>query len=69
MFNGHFKCGIMPYKVERERIMRRWDAWRKYIAGGGKASWPRDELEIILDIYDEDIDNLQKEIECLKKQK
>jgi len=29
--------------------MTRWDAWRKYIAEGGKGSWPRDEFEMLLD--------------------
>lgn len=26
-----------------------WDAWRRYIAMGGKASWPRDSFESVLD--------------------
>ena len=35
----------------RDEIMQRWDAWREYIAEGGKASWPRDEFENALDSY------------------
>ena len=31
--------------------MSRWDAWRKYIAEGGKGSWPRDEFEMLLDYF------------------
>ena len=31
-----------------EEILKRWDVWRKYIAGGGDASWPRDEFENII---------------------
>lgn len=34
--------------------MRGWDAMRKYIAEGGKASWPRDNLESWLDAADQD---------------
>jgi len=30
-------------------IMKNWDRWRKYIANGGKASWPRDEFESLVD--------------------
>lgn len=37
----------------REDIMRHWDSWRRYIANGGKASWPRDAFESLLDYYDE----------------
>jgi len=35
----------------REGILKRWDYWRKYIASGGKSSWPRDEFESLLDCY------------------
>lgn len=40
-------------EYDREAIMRRWDAWRKYIAEGGTASWPRDEFEGLLDWIEE----------------
>jgi len=43
--------------LNREQIMQRWDAWRKYIADGGKGSWPRDEFESILD----DLEGLNKQ--------
>ena len=33
----------------REGILKRWDIWRRYIASGGKGSWPRDEFESLLD--------------------
>jgi len=36
-------------KMDRELIMKQWDTWRKYIAEGGKASWPRDAFESLLD--------------------
>lgn len=29
--------------------MEAWDKWRSYIAEGGKASWPRDAFESMLD--------------------
>ena len=35
--------------MEREEIMQQWDRWRKYIAEGGKRSWPRDAFEALLD--------------------
>jgi len=37
--------------MDREHLMSRWDAWRQYIAGGGKGSWPRDEFEMLLDYF------------------
>jgi hypothetical protein len=33
----------------REDIMRHWNSWRRYIAEGGEASWPRDAFESLLD--------------------
>ena len=51
----------------REGIMKEWDQWRKYIAEGGKASWPRDAFEILLDYFDEQLtaqnDGHQKKID------
>ena len=40
-------------KNNREKIMQRWDVWREYIANGGKASWPRDDFEMLIDSLDE----------------
>jgi hypothetical protein len=48
---------------KREAIMQRWDKWRKRIAEGCKASWPRDEFEMLLDAYDEEIARLKAELE------
>jgi len=39
----------------RKKIMKQWDSWRKYIADGGKASWPRDAFESLLDGFQEKI--------------
>ncbi len=46
----------MDQKVDRESIMKQWDSWRQYIADGGKASWPRDAFEALLDYFDEKLD-------------
>lgn len=35
--------------VTAPEIMERWDSWRAYIADGGKASWPRDAFESLID--------------------
>lgn len=43
----------------QEEIMKMWDSWRKYIAEGGKASWPRDAFENLIDCYDQEIKQLQ----------
>jgi len=43
----------------REGVMREWDKWRAYIAGGGGGSWPRDAFESLLDYYDEQIEDLR----------
>lgn len=45
--------------IDREHIMQQWDSWRKYIAGGGKGSWPRDAFESLLDYFEEQL-NQQK---------
>ena len=44
----------------RADILKEWDKWRKYIAEGGKASWPRDAFESLLDDYDEKIEEQNK---------
>jgi hypothetical protein len=40
---------------DREDIMRHWNSWRRYIAEGGEASWPRDAFESLLDHFEEQI--------------
>ena len=40
-------------------IMNQWDNWRKYIAEGGTASWPRDEFEMVIANYEEKIKELK----------
>ncbi|GAH02057.1 unnamed protein product [marine sediment metagenome] len=35
--------------MDREKIMRQWDYWRKRIADGDKSSAPRDWFESVLD--------------------
>lgn len=40
--------------MDRAEIMQQWDTWRKYIAGGGGGSWPRDAFEALLDAIDEE---------------
>uniref|UniRef100_A0A6H1ZMB2 Uncharacterized protein n=1 Tax=viral metagenome TaxID=1070528 RepID=A0A6H1ZMB2_9ZZZZ len=42
---------------DREEIMKQWDSWRKYIADGGKASWPRDAFESLVDGFQEKIED------------
>lgn len=39
-----------PY--DRETVMKQWDKWRRYIAGGGEGSWPRDAFEALLDCFE-----------------
>ena len=46
--------------------MKQWDSWRRYIAAGGKDSWPRDAFESLLDEYDEEIELKNKLIENRK---
>ena len=47
----------------RESIMTEWDKWRKYIAEGGKGSWPGDAFESLLDYFEERDQKLQWMIE------
>ena len=47
-------------KIDRKQIMKQWDAWRKYIAEGGKASWPRDAFEGLLDYFEELLEDADK---------
>jgi len=57
----------MTREEEDEKIMQRWDEWRKYISNGGKASWPRDEFENLIAWYEERIKELEDERERLSK--
>ena len=52
---------------DRKIIMKMWDTWRKYISGGGGASWPRDGFEILLDSYDEELAEVRAELEALRE--
>ena len=45
---------------DREKIMKRWDSWRHYIANGGGGSWPRDAFESLLDSFEEEIEELKR---------
>jgi hypothetical protein len=42
--------------LEREKIMREWDYWRKEISQGFKGSAARDWFESVLDYYDEKVE-------------
>ena len=42
-----------PTKIDPEEWMRYWDGWRRYIAEGGKGSWPRDAFESLLEYIEE----------------
>ncbi len=50
-----------------EKIMKRWDEWRKYIADGGTASWPREEFESLIYGYEEEIKQLREELKYKQK--
>ncbi len=49
-----------------EKVMESWDGWRKYIAEGGTASWPRDEFENLIDWYEGRIKELEAELTKIK---
>jgi len=56
-------------KETYELWMKNWDRWRKYIAEGGKASFPRDEFEQLLSDYVDTLSKvkrLEREIEIRK---
>ena len=55
------------FNMDREHIMKRWDVWRQYIAEGGKASWPRDEFEILLDYFEDEIEKY-KDMNIISKE-
>jgi len=46
-----------------ESILLKWDGWRRYIADGGRASWPRDEFEQLIENYEAKIAEQQKLID------
>lgn len=48
-----------------ERTMTAWNEWRRYIAGGGGASFPRDQFENLLDGMDEERGAAADEITAL----
>ena len=48
--------------MDRESIMKQWDSWREYIAGGGKGSWPRDAFESLLDYFEESIRSASQQV-------
>jgi len=54
-------------KMDRRKIMKQWDSWRKYIAEGGGGSWPTDAFESLLDSYDEKIKSLEHLIRTLRR--
>ena len=54
-------------KHGRDGIMKLWDTWRKYIKKGGTASWPRDEFEMLVDGYEENIRDGEAERSRLSK--
>lgn len=41
--------GTIAATVTDPSVMQKWDLWRRYIAGGGTASYPRDEFEALID--------------------
>lgn len=48
-----------------DETLRHWDSWRKYIAEGGKSSWPRDAFESTIDAADEERTDAAKAISAL----
>ena len=50
-----------------DEIMKQWDRWRKYIAEGGTASWPRDAFENIISNYEKRINSLEEAIDKHKQ--
>jgi len=50
-----------------DEIMKQWDRWRKYIAEGGTASWPRDAFENVISNYEERINSLEEAIDKHKQ--
>lgn len=54
---------------EYERTMRGWDQWRKAIADGCKASWPRDAFESHLDAWHQEAKEAAAAIKRLQAEK
>jgi hypothetical protein len=51
---------------DNAHIMGMWDNWRRYIAEGGGASWPRDAFESLLDAHDAEVEALRAERDTLR---
>lgn len=50
-------------------VMKQWDSWRKYIADGGKGSWPRDAFESLIDCLVGRTDELCAAIERVARER
>ncbi len=46
---------------KREEIMQKFDLVRKYIAGGGKSSYPSDFMVALLDWFNEQLEDAPEE--------
>ena len=51
-----------------EEHLKKWDGWRKYIAEGGTASWPRDEFESLIENMEAENAALRAQLEAASKQ-
>ena len=51
-----------------EEHLNKWDSWRKYIAEGGTASWPRDEFESLIENMEAENAALRAQLESASKQ-
>jgi len=60
-------CRPSSVRHDWDGIMKLWDTWRKYIKTGGTASWPRDEFEMLVDGYEENIRDGEVERSRLSK--
>lgn len=52
--------------LDDEALMTHWDAWRRYIAEGGRGSWPRDQFEMLLSSIDGEREDAADEIDRLR---
>ncbi len=43
--------------IDKKAMMETWDRWRQYIAEGGKASWPRDQFEAMIEHFEDHIES------------
>jgi hypothetical protein len=51
-----------------EQHLKRWDEWRKHIAEGGDASWPRDDFEVMINNFESDISELTEKLAAAEAQ-